>query len=414
MLHLDRAAMPRKGSVQVADVKRVGRVFTGVVARTHGEGDGLEYYKPKRRTEYRDLTELRAMVDRLPGTLIIVTHPSPDNGKGGALTGEEQTVGRVLRAWIEGNEAVAEFELDDVGLGAVEGGLEELSLGYGVSRLDARGYQRGVNIDHLALVQYARCGAACAIRRDCADGIPSVSSKVHACACAHADVMPNPLSQGHPPMKNKSPNQNPAPADHSDALRSLEAQRAAEATARAEAETNLAESVLRADTAEGRIIELENQIKELRTTIAAGAASVESEAVQREKLRADSAEAKVRQFDATYEGRIRQRVALERRAWVVMGDDMRMDDLSDRDIEETVVKHLDANADVSKGVPDGVIHGRFLALTERHGSTARSLARVAEIQATQANPDQARQDAREAKAKRWTNPLPNSRLAKRA
>ncbi len=373
-------------------------VFEGVIARVHGPGDGLEY---PNRVEYRDLSEVKRIVTAAPGTPVIVMHPPKDPKTGGRLDpSKTQVVGKILSARLDGNEAVAKFEITHPsGLTAIASGLDELSLGYGVERLDAKGYQRGVVIDHLAIVQYARCGAACKIQTDTDDK--------QACTC-HAE---KPVSHihsappGNNPMAIKTP---PTPVDHTEALRSLEAQRADAATRATAAESEVGAEKLRADTAEGKIIELENQISELRTQLAAGAVSVESEAIAREKTRADSAEEQVRQFDSTYETRVRARCALERKAWTVMGPEFRMDDLSDREIQATVVKHLDASADVSALVPEGIICGRFLALTERHDASARSLARVSEIQATTTRVD-AREEARAAKRDAWKKPLPNSR-----
>jgi len=192
-----------------------------------------------------------------------------------------------------------------------------------------------------------------------------------------------------------------------EALRSLEAQRAEHEARANAAETQVSTEKLRADTAEGRIAVLEQEISDLKVKIAAGATAVETEAVTREKIRADAAEAKIAEFDKTYETRLRQRVALERRASIVMGEDFRMDSMSDREIMATVVKKLDASADIGSLVSDGVIVGRFLASTERHAASARALARVAEVSA----PTQRADAAEERKAKRqqaWREPLPNA------
>ncbi len=385
-------------------------MFEGVIARVHGPGDGLEY---PNRVEYRDLAEVRRIVKAAPGTPVIVNHPPKDPKTGGRLDPEKtQVVGKILSARLDGEEAVVKFEITHPsGLTAIGNGLDELSLGYDVGRLDSKGYQRDVVLDHLAIVRHARCGAACKIgtrngpaRTDdkpCACS-PAEHMPHSACTCAPADLVPNTDSGNHT-MAIKTP----TPADPSEALRSLETQRADAATRATTAESDAATEKLRADTAEGKIIELENEITELRTTIAAGASSVETEAVTREKTRADSAEELVRQFDAKHETRVRARVALERKAWTVMGPDFRMDDMDDRQIQASVVKHLDASADVSAMVPEGVICGRFLALTERHDSSARSLARVSEIQASTTRVD-AREEARATKRDSWKQPLPNA------
>lgn len=392
----------RHDRAELKTPRRVGSsmVFEGVIARVHGPGDGLEYPD---HTEYRDIAGLKLIARQATGIPVIVMHPPKDKKRGlsgrvapALAAGLTKIVGRVKSVRLDGNEAIASFEITDPeGVEAIQDGFRELSLGYGVDRLDMAGFQRGFDVDHLAIVRNARCGAACSIRTDC--------DEEKACACQRAERMqhsdPNPKGKT---MANKTPH------DQSEALRSLETQRA-DADARALAASTEAEAEkLRADTAEGRLIELENRIKELEAQISANAVVLETEAIKTEKLRADTAEEKVRQFDSTYEKRLRQRVALERKAWVVMGPEFRMDDLSDREIESTVVKHLDSNADVTAAVADGVIHGRFLALTERHDASARSLARVAEITATTTRHDAAEEAKAKAK-KTWMEPLPNSR-----
>jgi hypothetical protein len=388
-----------------APFRKIGAtVYEGVAARVHGPGDGLRY-SPGRRNhlgeplpvfEYRDRDELARIVKALPGTRMIVKHPDPTKA-GGRLT-DEPVVGRVVSARLDGNEAVVQFEITNpAGVRAITGGFHELSLGYGVGRLDDNAFQHGTEIDHLAIVEYARCGSACSIRTDCADQV--------SCPCQSAQRMQLISPQDNKIMATKNP------ADQTDALRSLEAQRADAESRATTAETSLAAESLRADTAEGKLLELEKQVEELQMQIAAGASAAEAEAVQREKLRADAAEEKIANFDATYEGRVRERVALERQAAIVMGDDFRMDDLDDRQVMATVVKRLDASADVGAAIPDGIIKGRFLALTERHAATARSLARVAEVTATTQRAD-ARAEAEAKRKNQWRQPLPNARRAR--
>lgn len=193
--------------------------------------------------------------------------------------------------------------------------------------------------------------------------------------------------------------------DPAEALRSLESQRAELETRAQQAETAVAAEKLRADTSDGKIVELEKRIQELEATIAAGSNAVESEAIAREATRADAAEKKVAEFDKRFEVRCRERAALVSKAQVIIPD-VRLDDLSDRDIMSTVVKHLDAAADISESVAEGVIRGRFLAMTERHAKTAQSMARVASITG-QTRADTAPNQA--SKKKPWQQPLPNAR-----
>lgn len=369
-------------------------VYEGVIARAHGMGDGLRYSD---HIEYRDISEVRKIAETAPGTRVIVNHPErnpliPTSGRLDPRT--KQVVGKITSARLDGDQVVATIEVTHPsGVKAIESGLEELSLGYGVTRLDPQGYQRGIVLDHLALVQRGRCGDQCTIRTDCDDN-PT-------CTC-RAENSVSKTNAG-----NTMATKNTAAADHTDALRSLEAQRHDAETRATTAEGHATAETLRADTAEGRVMVLEQQIKDLQTQLAAGSTAVESEAISRESQRADAAEALVKSFDSTLNARVQARVALERKAAIVMGEDFRMDNLDDRQIMSVVVQRLDSAADVSNGVPEGIITGRFLALTERHDASARAIARVAEVGATSTRTDA----AAEAKAKRrnaWKQPLPNA------
>lgn len=381
-------------------IRRVdGVIYEGVAARIHTAADPLRYGK---RLELRDRSELRRIVRDVPGTKIIVLHPDPNklDRDGNKLLGrhsDEPVVGEVLDARLDGEFAIVKFKVSDPrGIDAIERrGWRELSLGYG-ARLDAGGFQRGTNIDHMAIVPTARCGDACTIRTDC-------SGAQSACSCQAASDMQNPYTQEPIAMKNKPTDQ----VTNADALRSLEAQRADAETRLATAEATAAAEKLRADTADGKIIELEAQISELNVKIAAGATAVESEAILAEKHRADQAEAQIAEFDKTYENRVRERVELVRKAEVILGHEFRTDSLSDREIMASVVKRLDSGADVTNGVPDGVIRGRFLAATERHASGARAIARVAEVTSNTTRIDAAA-EARKERRESWKKPLPNS------
>lgn len=203
------------------------------------------------------------------------------------------------------------------------------------------------------------------------------------------------------------------PEKQAEALRSVSAQ-LAEVEAKTKAlETERDAQKLRADTAEGRLQDSQKQISDLQTQVAAQAAAVETEAIKREKTRADAAEEKIRNFDAAFEARVAERVALETTAGVIMGPDFKCKGLDDRQIMATVVKRLDADADVSQGVEIGILRGRFLAATDRHAAGARALGRVAAITASAAAEGK-RIDRRDAKRNAWKKPLPNSREARQA
>lgn len=139
--------------------------FKARVARVgaHDYGAGERGPGSERGVERRDARELRRIVEQLPGKPLTLPHP-----RGLIASGAQaNVVGSVLRAWVEGDYAWAEFRVDSAAALAKIGDhtARELSLGYAV---DMEGeWQRNTRVDHLALVPAARCGSACSIRTDC-------------------------------------------------------------------------------------------------------------------------------------------------------------------------------------------------------------------------------------------------------
>lgn len=292
---------------------------------------------------------------------------------------------------------------DEATISDMENGKLQVSCGYmcdldmtpGVDpkygRYDAK--QLNIRYNHLALVDNARAGQSARVRMDgAAIMLPAEADEVR-----HGGTMG-------------------AKPDDKETVRSLSEQlKTAEERADA-ADSEAKKEKLRADTEHGKVLQLEAEIQELKTRLDASDKATESEAVLREKARADAAEEKVRSFDSTLETRIRARSKLEREAFTVMGDGFRMDDMDDRGIMAAVVKRLDSSADVGNNVEVGVITGRYLTLLSGFNKNARSQARVAEILSS--NQEQARTDSAEvAKQKvrdQWKAPLPNDPRAQRA
>lgn len=146
-----------------------GTLFEGVVARTHGTGDALQYPSGP---EYRDVAELDRIVAQLVG-LRVVAYPTDPTGhpedllKNGA---QARVIGKIVSARRDGNEAVAAIMItDDAALEDIhQNGVKELSLGY-ETNLDSARFQRGVELDHLSVVTRGRCtgpGGTCALRVD--------------------------------------------------------------------------------------------------------------------------------------------------------------------------------------------------------------------------------------------------------
>lgn len=196
--------------------------------------------------------------------------------------------------------------------------------------------------------------------------------------------------------------------DPQETIRSLNAQLADAAAARDTEKARADSEKLRADTAEGKLIEAERDKSSLRVQLDAQATAAETAAVKRERERADAAELKVAKFDEKFEERVQARAELERKAGIVMGADYTMKGVPDREIMATVVKRLDAQADVGDGVEIGVITGRFLAATDRFAAGARALADLAEATVA-ADAGVVRTDRQAERMKRNRAPLPNSR-----
>lgn len=202
--------------------------------------------------------------------------------------------------------------------------------------------------------------------------------------------------------------------DPQEQIRSLKEQLAAAEAKLSPATTAATQHATRADAAEATICTLQGEITELRAQIAAAAQVVETEAIKREKIRADSAEEALRMETETRGPAIEARVALERQAAVVMPE-LNMRGLGDRAIIATVVKRLDAQQDISSSVSDAYLRGRFDSLLSLHSRNARSLQRVADVITAQVTD---RADSIEEKRRQMRNqgtePLPNSREAQAA
>jgi uncharacterized protein len=174
----------------------------------------------------------------------------------------------------------------------------------------------------------------------------------------------------------------------------------------------------RTDRLDGMVKALEKELAEARALIAANAMAAESEAVKLEKQRADEAEAKVARFDATFRDAVRTRSKLEREASAVMGNGFRMDDLSDHQIREAVVKRLDATADVD-GANEDIVRGQYQVLISRSVANAAAQARVGEILAQRTDAKRADEEGEREKRiadyrNQWRKTLAGNAAAKGA
>lgn len=162
-----QAAQVRRDAGVLQAPRQVGNstVYSGRVARD----GGMTYLDTSGRpyVETRDADELRRIVDQLVGKPVVLDHPP--EGEMMATGSRQKVIGRVVNAYFEDGApayAVADVEVTDADARqAIADGQRQLSLGYSVDLDGTR--QTNTNVDHVALVRHARCGASCALRTDC-------------------------------------------------------------------------------------------------------------------------------------------------------------------------------------------------------------------------------------------------------
>lgn len=401
-------------------------IFEGRAARTHDRSSPLKYAD---RDEYRDAAELRKLCARMAGVPVTLGH----GGK---------KVGSVTDARIDGDHLVVTMAITDaVGERAIKSGAApELSLGYNCDA-DAAGYQRGIDPFELSLVEKARCGPTCSTRADCAcgtkkeDAMPRLTSVVNghqhlidtnpspgswdANNTSHAVSSGEEYGHSHPWIRNPdgtitigevaghvhtildekayaaprgdSQIDRPAAQPHARLMfqTGIESIDKSLADAKDDAE--------RAGILVGVVKQEKQRADEAERLLADGAAKAESEALKKERERADAADGKVRELEAAFKSSVRSRSQLEREAVIVLGTGFRLDDLTDRQVRDAVCKRLDASLD-TKTIGDAEMVGHYSQLIRRHAANAESQARVGEILGR--NTHSARADEQNERAKR--------------
>ncbi len=304
----------------------------------------------------------------------------------GTVTGPARRDGDYVAASIvvKDPKVIAKLERGDTGLSvgyAVE--LDETPGNHPTyGRYDA--IQRNIVINHLAVGVQPRAGNAARIRMD---------------GVAHE------IDPQHRATESVS-------MDLEEINRSLKLQLDEQTKLAVERKDAIDAAVTEAQTAKATVVTLTNDVSALRTQLAAGATALETEAIVREKTRADAADAKVARFGETFRAAVAARSKLERSAVAVLGV-VRMDDMTDREIQAAVIKRLDASADVSDAVHEAFMSGRFESLIDSHSRNARSQQHVAEVLSAHTVK---RADDLEEKRKAFRNqglePLPNSTIRK--
>jgi hypothetical protein len=271
---------------------------------------------------------------------------------------------------LDEDTAVARMVISDQGaLDAINSDTTELSLGYYRKLVD--GYQKDIKLDHLAIVDRARCGPVCALRTDeivkaeitetikasVAEAMTALRDQgailaelpgVNPCTCkTHAIVHTNGESMSDTTLT----------AEMADLKAKLEAAN----KKLDELEVAATNAKKDAEVSSAKVLALETDLATAKSDAAAAVsqAKADAEAVLATELQA----------------RVDARVALVVEAAKIIKDDISK--MSDRDIKIAVVKHVDGDeipAEKSMDYVSGVYEG---ALKRAAGAcTSREAVRV--------------------------------------
>ncbi len=322
-------------------------------------------------------------------------------------------------ARLDGDRIAATLVIKDAkAIKAVESGKQELSPGYFIDveaksgvdpkygRYDA--VQHNIVINHLALVDRARGGSDMRLRMDGEerlDGAPKLTSIANGhqhlidtdpAPCAYdANRTSWAVSDGSQTSHDHAWIRNPDGSitlaeneGHTHTILDERSYAAARADDQIDRSNAGAQPVFMADEtktdkqradevgAENRV--LVARVAELEQMIAANATAAETEALKKERGRADEADAKARQLAEAFEVGVQKRTQLVIEARAVMGDKFRLDGMSERNIHEAAVKRMDGSVD-PKSMNDDELRGTFRALMTRFAANSESQAKVGEV-----------------------------------
>lgn len=220
--------------------------------------------------------------------------------------------------------AVATMWKDPPAIAKVEGGKRELSPGYTLDLEETSGVhptygrydaiQRNIRVNHLALVDRARGGSSVRLRMDGVD-----------LDVAH-------ISDGSP-------------------------RGAAMADERKDAD-EIGKLTAKVETLSAANTELQRRLDE-------GVEAATTEALKKERERADSATSELETLKASIPALVAARATLERKARSAMGPTFRVDGLDDRALRVAVIQKLAPGQPVPSDANDGWIEGRFDSLVEQ-------------------------------------------------
>ncbi len=122
---------------------------------------------------------------------------------------------------------------------------------------------------------------------------------------------------------------------------------------------------------QGQLTAITKERDELRAKLAEKVLAAETEAVTKERQRADEAEQKLSETRGTFHAAVRARAALDGVVRNVLGPTFRTDEKDDADLIRAVVHRLDASIDVV-GTPLPELRGHFKQLVARHDRAKES------------------------------------------
>lgn len=368
-------------------------IYEGRVARVHKPGDALIYSSGP---EHRDTGELSNIVSQLPGIKVYLGHPTVYPAK----DSDQKVVGYVESGRVDEDTAVARIVItDEEAVEAIRSDVKELSLGYSCS-LDGDRYQRGITLDHLALVDRARCSGVCSLRVDMLAPVTEENMKVgtlevevkltgveevkkaldamssntmekcekcekEPCVCEKADgVSPSCACKNHAINHNNGETMSDIKADETATeMEALKAKLEEAHKALTALEIEATNARKDAEAVKGQLDAALQAAEDAKTEAAA--------AVQKAKL--DAEEALANEVQA----RVDARVALVVEAKPYLAD-MDLSKMSDREIKCAVIKHVDGDSVPAEKSIDYVT-GVYEGALKRAGAaaTSREVARVA-------------------------------------
>lgn len=149
--------------------------------------------------------------------------------------------------------------------------------------------------------------------------------------------------------------------------------------ARAQLNTDVQAARADADALRAELTTTKERVAALEAQVAAGAAAVETVALTEQRKRADAAELEVAKIRQSIPELVRKRASLVARVDAIINKGMRFDSMSDRDVLIAGIRHLRPKEDVGPHVSDDFLASRFDSLFAERARLVESTARATAI-----------------------------------